>query len=86
MNKTSCQCALDVDGPSGRVAYLAGSVVVLLDDDGNQTHIVNETKKAFTSVAFSVDGKSLLTGKHLWLIELRVRDLWQSALFIVHPI
>ena len=60
---------MDVDGPSGRVAYLAGSVVVLLDDDGNQTHIVNETKKAFTSVAFSVDGKSLLTGKHLWLVS-----------------
>ena len=59
---TFFQSALDVDPVTGSVAYLAGSVVVILDADGCQRHIVNETKKAFTSLAFSVDGKTLLTG------------------------
>ena len=57
------QAALDVEPVSGSIAYLAGSVVVILDADGYQHHIVNETKKAFTSLAFSNDGKTLLTGK-----------------------
>ena len=58
------QCALDVDQVSGRIAYLAGSVVVMRGEtDDRQSHIVNETRKAFTSLAFSQDGKTLLTGK-----------------------
>ena len=74
------QAALDVEPVSGSIAYLAGSVVVILDADGHQRHIVNETKKAFTSLAFSNDGKTLLTGKVPKFIKLRClgRDLWPT--------
>ena len=63
-----------MDLVSGRIAYLAGSVVVIQEKDGSrrQSHIINETKKAFTSVAFSKDGKTLLTGE-------RLKNTWFSC-------
>ena len=82
-----------MDLVSGRIAYLAGSVVVIQEDGSRrQSHIINETKKAFTSVAFSKDGKTLLTGERLnnrgshVLDSLKYRFRFKnSAITLYHP-
>ncbi|XP_055082252.1 WD repeat-containing protein 62-like isoform X2 [Periophthalmus magnuspinnatus] len=61
---------------SGLVAYPAGCVVVLLDPNTNkQSHILNSSRKSFSAVAFSHDGKLLVTGESGHLPCVRVWDL-----------
>ncbi|XP_033735224.1 mitogen-activated protein kinase-binding protein 1-like isoform X2 [Pecten maximus] len=50
------------DPHSGTVAYTAGCVVVLINK-GKQSHILNFSKKTLTSLAFSPDGKHIVTGE-----------------------
>ncbi|XP_054884952.1 WD repeat-containing protein 62 isoform X2 [Poeciliopsis prolifica] len=55
---------LTSDPNSGRIAYPAGCVVVLLDPQNNkQDHIINASRKPFTALSFSPDGKHLATGE-----------------------
>ncbi|XP_008425019.1 WD repeat-containing protein 62 isoform X4 [Poecilia reticulata] len=55
---------LTSDPNSGRIAYPAGCVVVLLDPLNNkQDHIINASRKPFTALSFSPDGKHLVTGE-----------------------
>ncbi|XP_054650919.1 WD repeat-containing protein 62 [Dunckerocampus dactyliophorus] len=52
------------DPNSGLVAYPAGCVVVLLHPQTNkQSHIINTSRKPFSALAFSHDGKHLVTGE-----------------------
>ncbi|KAK7877470.1 hypothetical protein WMY93_031810 [Mugilogobius chulae] len=65
---------------SGLVAYPAGCVVVLLDPNTNkQKHILNSSRKSFSALSFSHDGKLLVTGESGHLPCVRVWDL-QGAL------
>ncbi|XP_021353584.1 mitogen-activated protein kinase-binding protein 1-like isoform X2 [Mizuhopecten yessoensis] len=50
------------DPNSGTIAYTAGCVVVLINK-GKQSHILNFSKKTLTSLAFSPDGKHIVTGE-----------------------
>uniref|UniRef100_A0A3B5MC89 WD repeat domain 62 n=1 Tax=Xiphophorus couchianus TaxID=32473 RepID=A0A3B5MC89_9TELE len=55
---------LTSDPNSGRIAYPAGCVVVLLSPQSNkQDHIINACRKPFTALSFSPDGKHLVTGE-----------------------
>ncbi|XP_043975797.1 WD repeat-containing protein 62 isoform X6 [Gambusia affinis] len=55
---------LTSDPNSGRIAYPAGCVVVLLNPQNNkQDHIINASRKPFTALSFSPDGKHLVTGE-----------------------
>ena len=48
----------------GLVAYPAGCTVVLLNTRKNrQNHIINPSRKTITSLAFSEDGRYLVTGE-----------------------
>uniref|UniRef100_A0A3P9HU76 Translation initiation factor beta propellor-like domain-containing protein n=1 Tax=Oryzias latipes TaxID=8090 RepID=A0A3P9HU76_ORYLA len=61
---TVSSSGLTSDPNTGLIAYPAGSVVVLLHPLRNQqNHILNGSKKPFTAVAFSHDGKHLATGE-----------------------
>ncbi|KAF6736550.1 Mitogen-activated protein kinase-binding protein 1 [Oryzias melastigma] len=61
---TVSSSGLTSDPNTGLIAYPAGSVVVLLQPKGNQqNHILNGSRKPFTAVAFSHDGKHLATGE-----------------------
>ncbi|KAL8619680.1 hypothetical protein ACOMHN_019735 [Nucella lapillus] len=60
----SSSAAFTCDPTSGVVAYPAGCVVVLFNPRKNrQSHIFNVSKKTITSIAFSADGKHLVTGE-----------------------
>ncbi|XP_077579098.1 mitogen-activated protein kinase-binding protein 1-like [Stigmatopora nigra] len=73
---TSSSSALASDPNSGLVAYLAGCVVVLLHPQlKTQRHVVNASRKAFSALAFSGDGKHLVTGESGHLPRVRV---WPS--------
>ncbi|XP_017311934.1 mitogen-activated protein kinase-binding protein 1 isoform X2 [Ictalurus punctatus] len=73
---TSGSCGLTCDPCSGTVAYLAGCVVVLLNPTKNgQQHIINTSRKTITAVAFSSDGKYLVTGEYGHLPAVRVWDV-----------
>ncbi|MEQ2176941.1 hypothetical protein GOODEAATRI_033324 [Goodea atripinnis] len=55
---------LTSDPNSGHIAYPAGCVAVLLHPQKNeQTHIINTSRKPFTALDFSHDGKHLVTGE-----------------------
>ncbi|XP_077397386.1 WD repeat-containing protein 62 isoform X2 [Festucalex cinctus] len=72
---TASSSALASDPNSGLVAYPAGCVVVLLQPQINtQSHIVNTSRKPFSALAFSCDGKHLVTGESGHLPCVRV---WQ---------
>lgn len=61
---------------SGLVAYPAGCVVVVLNPKTNkQSHIVNSSRKPFSALSFSHDGKLLVTGESGHLPCVRVWDL-----------
>ncbi|XP_062274498.1 WD repeat-containing protein 62 isoform X3 [Scomber scombrus] len=56
--------SLTSDPNTGLIAYPAGCVVVLLQPKKNkQTHIINTSRKPFSALAFSHDGKHLVTGE-----------------------
>ncbi|XP_057695950.1 WD repeat-containing protein 62 isoform X1 [Corythoichthys intestinalis] len=72
---TSSSGALASDPNSGLVAYPAGCVVVLLHPQlKTQRHIINTSRKPFSALAFSGDGKHLVTGESGHLPRVRV---WQ---------
>ncbi|XP_069043818.1 WD repeat-containing protein 62 isoform X2 [Lepisosteus oculatus] len=73
---TSGASGLACDPSSGLVAYPAGCVVVLLHPKRNkQSHILNTSRKTFTALAFSRDGKYLVTGECGHVPCVRVWDV-----------
>ncbi|MBN3319133.1 WDR62 protein, partial [Atractosteus spatula] len=73
---TSGASGLTCDPSSGLVAYPAGCVVVLLHPKRNkQSHILNTSRKTFTALAFSRDGKYLVTGECGHVPCVRVWDV-----------
>lgn len=55
---------LTCDPGTGNVAYLAGCVVVILNPKENkQQHIFNTSRKSLSALAFSPDGKYIVTGE-----------------------
>ncbi|CAI5695014.1 unnamed protein product [Oreochromis niloticus] len=68
--------ALACDPRSGLVAYPAGCVVVLLNPRKNkQYHIFNSSRKAITTLAFSPDGKYVVTGESGHMPAVRVWEV-----------
>ncbi|KAF4084126.1 hypothetical protein AMELA_G00125290 [Ameiurus melas] len=68
--------ALACDPHSGLVAYPAGCVVVLLNPKKNkQYHILNNSRKTITTLAFSPDGKHVVTGESGHMPAVRVWDV-----------
>ncbi|MEE6492525.1 hypothetical protein FKM82_016598 [Ascaphus truei] len=67
---------LSCDPKTGLVAYPAGCVVVLLNPRKNkQHHILNSSRKTITALAFSPDGKFLVTGESGHVPAVRVWDV-----------
>ncbi|XP_053330656.1 mitogen-activated protein kinase-binding protein 1 isoform X2 [Spea bombifrons] len=67
---------LSCDPKTGLVAYPAGCVVVLLNPRKNkQYHILNSSRKTITALAFSPDGKFLVTGECGHMPAVRVWDV-----------
>ncbi|XP_068173513.1 WD repeat-containing protein 62-like isoform X2 [Antennarius striatus] len=61
---TSSGSGLTSDPNTGLIAYPAGCVIVLLHLKKNkQSHIINTSRKPFSALAFSHDGKYLATGE-----------------------
>ncbi|XP_076590644.1 WD repeat-containing protein 62 isoform X3 [Chaetodon auriga] len=61
---TASGSGLTSDPNSGLIAYPAGCVIVLLHPKKNkQSHIINTSRKPFSALAFSHDGKHLVTGE-----------------------
>ncbi|KAM6946396.1 WD repeat-containing protein 62 [Aplochiton taeniatus] len=72
---TSNSSGLACDPNSGVLAYPAGCVIVILHPNKNkQTHIFNTSRKTFTCLAFSQDGKYLVTGECGHMPCVRVWD------------
>ncbi|XP_056401846.1 mitogen-activated protein kinase-binding protein 1 isoform X2 [Hyla sarda] len=68
--------SLACDPKTGLVAYPAGCVVVLLNPRKNkQHHILNSSRKTITALAFSPDGKFLVTGESGHMPAVRVWDV-----------
>ncbi|KAJ8280306.1 hypothetical protein GJAV_G00053000 [Gymnothorax javanicus] len=73
---TSSSCGLACDPNAGLVAYPAGCVVVVLHPRKvKQWHILNFCRKPFSSLAFSQDGKYLVTGESGHMPCVRVWDV-----------
>ncbi|XP_033883197.3 WD repeat-containing protein 62-like isoform X2 [Acipenser ruthenus] len=71
---------LACDSSTGLVAYPAGCVVVLLNPKKNkQSHILNASRKTFTALAFSQDGKYLVTGESGHMPAVRVWDVVEKT-------
>ncbi|NXT17569.1 MABP1 protein, partial [Syrrhaptes paradoxus] len=67
---------LACDTRTGLVAYPAGCVVVLFNPRKNkQHHILNSSRKTITALAFSPDGKYLVTGESGHMPAVRVWDV-----------
>ncbi|XP_030900403.1 mitogen-activated protein kinase-binding protein 1 isoform X3 [Melopsittacus undulatus] len=67
---------LACDPKTGLVAYPAGCVVVLFNPRKNkQHHILNSSRKTITALAFSPDGKYLVTGESGHMPAVRVWDV-----------
>ncbi|KAM9147302.1 mitogen-activated protein kinase-binding protein 1 [Pangshura tecta] len=67
---------LACDPRTGLVAYPAGCVVVLFNPRKNkQHHILNSSRKMITALAFSPDGKYLVTGESGHMPAVRVWDV-----------
>nr|XP_046246031.1 WD repeat-containing protein 62 isoform X3 [Scatophagus argus] len=61
---TASGSGLTSDPNTGLIAYPAGCVIVLLHPKKNkQRHIINSSRKPFSALAFSHDGKHLVTGE-----------------------
>uniref|UniRef100_UPI00398E5FA1 mitogen-activated protein kinase-binding protein 1-like isoform X2 n=1 Tax=Pristiophorus japonicus TaxID=55135 RepID=UPI00398E5FA1 len=72
----SSSSSLACDLTTGLVAYPAGCVVVLCNPKKNkQTHILNASRKAVSALAFSPDGKYLVTGESGHMPAVRVWDV-----------
>ncbi|XP_050985420.1 WD repeat-containing protein 62 isoform X2 [Labeo rohita] len=72
----SSSSALTCDPNTGLVAYPAGCVIVILSPKKNkQTHIFNMSRKTFSALAFSQNGKYLVTGESGHMPCVRVWDV-----------
>ncbi|XP_041827607.1 LOW QUALITY PROTEIN: mitogen-activated protein kinase-binding protein 1 [Melanotaenia boesemani] len=68
--------ALACDPRTGLLAYPAGCVIVLLNPRKNkQHHIFNSSRKAITTLAFSPDGKYVVTGESGHMPAVRVWEV-----------
>ncbi|XP_059228580.1 mitogen-activated protein kinase-binding protein 1 isoform X1 [Mustela nigripes] len=71
---------LACDPRSGLVAYPAGCVVVLFNPRKHkQHHILNSSRKTITALAFSPDGKYLVTGESGHMPAVRVWDVAEQS-------
>ncbi|CAG5129690.1 unnamed protein product, partial [Candidula unifasciata] len=76
----SSNAGLSCDPNTGTIAYPAGCVVVLFNPRRNkQSHIFNTTKKSISCLAFSRDGKYLITGETGHQPAVRVWDVQTKA-------
>ncbi|XP_072342283.1 mitogen-activated protein kinase-binding protein 1 isoform X1 [Scyliorhinus torazame] len=67
---------LACDPKTGLVAYPSGCVVVLFNPKKNkQHHILNGSRKTITALAFSPDGKYLVTGESGHMPAVRIWDV-----------
>uniref|UniRef100_A0A9J8AGY2 WD repeat domain 62 n=1 Tax=Cyprinus carpio carpio TaxID=630221 RepID=A0A9J8AGY2_CYPCA len=72
----SSSSALTCEPSTGLVAYPAGCVIVILSPKKNkQTHIFNTSRKTFSALAFSQNGKYLVTGESGHMPCVRVWDV-----------
>ncbi|KAM4541274.1 mitogen-activated protein kinase-binding protein 1 [Fundulus diaphanus] len=72
--------ALACDPRTGLLAYPAGCVIVLLNPRKNkQHHIFNSSRKAITTLAFSPDGKYVVTGESGHMPAVRVWEVSAHA-------
>ncbi|XP_063349833.1 WD repeat-containing protein 62 isoform X2 [Pelmatolapia mariae] len=73
---TASSSGLTSDPNTGLIAYPAGCVVVLLHPKKNkQSHIISASRKPFSALAFSHDGKHLVTGESGHMPCVRVWEL-----------
>ncbi|XP_075392712.1 WD repeat-containing protein 62 isoform X2 [Tenrec ecaudatus] len=71
---------LTCDPGTGHVAYLAGCVVVVLDPKENkQQHIFNTARKSLSALAFSPDGKYIVTGENGHRPAVRIWDVDEKS-------
>ncbi|XP_060743849.1 WD repeat-containing protein 62 [Tachysurus vachellii] len=71
---------LACDPNTGTVAYPAGCVIVLLNPKTNkQSHIFNTSRKTFSALAFSQNGKYLVTGESGHMPCVRVWDVTERT-------
>uniref|UniRef100_G3TBU9 WD repeat-containing protein 62 n=1 Tax=Loxodonta africana TaxID=9785 RepID=G3TBU9_LOXAF len=71
---------LTCDPSTGHVAYLAGCVVVILDPKENkQQHIFNTARKSLSALAFSPDGKYIVTGENGHRPAVRIWDVDEKS-------
>ncbi|XP_075581512.1 WD repeat-containing protein 62 [Pelecanus crispus] len=71
---------LACDPATGLLAYPAGCVVVILNPQENtQRHILNTSRKTLSALAFSPDGKLIVTGENGHRPAVRVWDVEERA-------
>ncbi|XP_008573877.1 PREDICTED: WD repeat-containing protein 62 isoform X1 [Galeopterus variegatus] len=71
---------LTCDPGTGHVAYLAGCVVVILNPkDNKQQHIFNTARKSLSALAFSPDGKYIVTGENGHRPAVRIWDVEEKS-------
>uniref|UniRef100_H0X4Y4 WD repeat-containing protein 62 n=1 Tax=Otolemur garnettii TaxID=30611 RepID=H0X4Y4_OTOGA len=71
---------LTCDPSTGHVAYLAGCVVVILNPKENkQQHIINTARKSLSALAFSPDGKYIVTGENGHRPAVRIWDVEEKT-------
>ncbi|KAM9270522.1 LOW QUALITY PROTEIN: WD repeat-containing protein 62 [Cariama cristata] len=71
---------LACDPATGLVAYPAGCVVVILNPRENtQRHLLNTSRKTLSALAFSPDGKLIITGENGHQPAVRVWDVEEQA-------
>ncbi|XP_027473428.2 WD repeat-containing protein 62 isoform X3 [Zalophus californianus] len=71
---------LTCDPSTGHVAYLAGCVVVILNPKENkQQHIFNTARKSLSALAFSPDGKYIVTGENGHRPAVRIWDVDEKS-------
>ncbi|KAM7074458.1 WD repeat-containing protein 62 [Ciconia maguari] len=71
---------LACDPAAGLLAYPAGCVIVILNPRENtQRHILNTSRKTLSALAFSPDGKLIVTGENGHRPAVRVWDVEERA-------
>ncbi|XP_069855335.1 WD repeat-containing protein 62-like isoform X2 [Dipodomys merriami] len=71
---------LTCDPGTGHVAYLAGCVVVILNPiENKQQHIFNTARKSLSALAFSPDGKYIVTGENGHRPAVRIWDVEEKS-------
>ncbi|XP_060995084.1 WD repeat-containing protein 62 isoform X5 [Dama dama] len=71
---------LTCDPSTGHMAYLAGCVVVILNPKENkQQHILNTARKSLSALAFSPDGKYIVTGENGHRPAVRIWDVEEKS-------